>query len=29
MAAGPVFNGLVVFDPMQPIGGIDTVIPEL
>src|SRR5215813_85029 len=24
MAAGPVFNGLVVFDPMKPIGGIDT-----
>jgi peptide/nickel transport system substrate-binding protein len=29
MAAAPVFNGLVVFDPMKPIGGIDTVIPDL
>jgi len=29
MAAGPVFNGLLVFDPLKPIGGIDTVIPEL
>jgi peptide/nickel transport system substrate-binding protein len=29
MAAGPVFNGLVVFDPTKPIGSIDTVIPEL
>jgi peptide/nickel transport system substrate-binding protein len=29
MAAGPVFNGLVVFDPLKPVGGIDTVIPEL
>ena len=29
MAAGPIFNGLVVFDPTKPIGGIDTVIPEL
>jgi peptide/nickel transport system substrate-binding protein len=29
MAAAPIFNGLVVFDPMKPIGGIDTVIPDL
>ena len=29
MAAGPIFNGLVVFDPMQPVGGMDTVIPDL
>ena len=29
MASGPVFNGLVVFDPMKPVGGIDTVIPDL
>jgi peptide/nickel transport system substrate-binding protein len=29
MAAGPMFNGLVVFDPTKPIGSIDTVIPEL
>jgi peptide/nickel transport system substrate-binding protein len=29
MAAGPIFNGLVVFDPMKPVGGMDTVIPEL
>ena len=29
MAAGPVFSGLVVFDPLKPVGGIDTVIPEL
>jgi peptide/nickel transport system substrate-binding protein len=29
MAAGPVFNGLVVFDPAKPIGSLDTVIPEL
>jgi peptide/nickel transport system substrate-binding protein len=29
MASAPVFNGLVVFDPMKPIGGIDTVIPDL
>jgi peptide/nickel transport system substrate-binding protein len=29
MAAAPVFKGLVVFDPMKPIGGIDTVIPDL
>src|SRR5262249_20663450 len=29
MAAGPMFNGLVVFDPMRPVGSIDTVIPEL
>jgi peptide/nickel transport system substrate-binding protein len=29
MAAGPVFNGLVVFDPAKPIGSLETVIPEL
>lgn len=29
MASGPVFNGLVVFDPMKPIGGLETVVPEL
>jgi peptide/nickel transport system substrate-binding protein len=29
MAAGPVFNGLVIFDPTKPIGGLDTVQPEL
>src|SRR5262249_12938789 len=29
MAAGPLFNGLVVFDPLKPVGSIDTVIPEL
>jgi peptide/nickel transport system substrate-binding protein len=29
MAAAPVFNGLVVFDPLKPVGGIDTVMPEL
>jgi len=29
MAAGPVFSGLVVFDPAKPIGSLDTVIPEL
>jgi peptide/nickel transport system substrate-binding protein len=29
MAAAPVFNGLVVFDPLKPIGGIDTVMPDL
>ena len=29
MAAAPIFNGLVVFDPMKPIAGIDTVVPDL
>ena len=29
MAAGPVFNGLVTFDPAKAIGGLDTVVPEL
>lgn len=29
MSAAPVFNGLVVFDPAKPIGGLDTVLPEL
>ncbi|MEZ5818383.1 MAG: ABC transporter substrate-binding protein [Hyphomicrobiaceae bacterium] len=29
MSAGGVFNSLVVFDPAKPLGGLDTVIPEL
>jgi peptide/nickel transport system substrate-binding protein len=29
MAAGGVFNGLVVFDPTQKIGALDNVVPEL
>ncbi|MEZ5849336.1 MAG: ABC transporter substrate-binding protein [Hyphomicrobiaceae bacterium] len=29
MAAGGVFSGLVVFDPRKPLGGLDTVVPEL
>jgi len=29
MAAGAVFSNLVQFDPMQSIGSLDTVIPEL
>ncbi len=29
MAAGTVFNGLVMFDPAKPVGSADTVIPEL
>ncbi|MDX2158819.1 MAG: ABC transporter substrate-binding protein [Hyphomicrobiaceae bacterium] len=29
MAAGGVFNGLVVFDPAKAIGSLETVIPEL
>lgn len=26
---GPSSTGLVVFDPLKPVGGIETVIPEL
>jgi peptide/nickel transport system substrate-binding protein len=29
MSAAPVFNNLVVYDPLKAIGGADTVVPDL